>query len=1035
MAKHPQTDQTLKEGDFKCATGIINLADARVRLRSRLGSNPTREVLLSELEAAHLLLDQGLSTEAEFWLASLIKAARHNPQLLAQARCGLSIALEQQGRYGESLEAVKVYETLESREKLDMNAALSLRVQLSLAYNYTDDFPKAIALLNTVLREIDASGSESQKGTVYVALARVYRSINEYPISRDYAQKALECYRQTGDWRGLAESYFAVALTDTMEGNYEASLENYQQALKLVGDQPAAYLLGKIYNNMSGNCWFLRRPAEGIGYLEKAISLYERAEHKSNAAVGYNNLGINLTLTGDWKRAQEALGRALVLAREINDSGARASMVLDALGELSMLRGDLADAQKYLEQALELAVNSGNKWYAGQVRRTLGRCALASDDAERALLEGQEALVLAEKIGDQHAIYEARLLLAEAHLRGGDFEGCTAQLQGVTNKTADSMIGLVISGEAQRLNGLLARARGETLMAIHHLGRSVTLFEMLGDRYKSAVANYELGRAYASTNPERAAEILSHVARTFRELGARLSLARAEKMRAEFDGTAHAQISGQQTATQLSTLRLAEAVASRELLLRELGAIVYQETGARMVLIFEPGEADRLKAIMSHGSTKDEAAQLAQRLESAKGEQSRKRFISEHDANIIELHVSNALPAIVLISPKEAATLADGTPLDPLLRIAEMGLELCAFRETARARADGKNRSATIDKSVMPGFIHSSPAMAQLVEEMHKIRSSDVTVLITGESGTGKELVARAVHALSARREKTFVPFNCTAVPKELSEGYLFGYRKGAYTGATTDSPGVIRTAAGGTLFLDEIGDLPIDLQPKLLRFLQEGEIQLLGEQRPLKVDVRIIAATNTDLEKMVEEGRFREDLCYRLNVIRLRVPPLRERRSEIPHIVNYYVNHYAEKFGRKDIEMTPQAIDLLMVCQWPGNVRQLCNELQRIVARAEDGTLITPDQLSHELPRIANSTTTAHAPASVTQIGAPQAVPFMHAGAMSLPDAVEELERQMIAEALRKNGGNVSRAARELGLTRRGLQLKLGRYELSASA
>src|SRR5207244_5405597 len=195
-----------------------------------------------------------------------------------------------------------------------------------------------------------------------------------------------------------------------------------------------------------------------------------------------------------------------------------------------------------------------------------------------------------------------------------------------------------------------------------------------------------------------------------------------------------------------------------------------------------------------------------------------------------------------------------------------------------------------------------------------------------------------------------FVPFNCTAVPKELSEGYLFGYRRGAFTGAVKDSAGVIRAALGGTLFLDEIGDLPLDVQPKILRFLQEGEIQPLGEQRPVKVDVRIIAATNTDLEEMVAQGRFREDLYYRLNVIRLRVPPLRERRSEIPTIVNYYVNHYSAKFGRREIQITPQSIDLLMVADWSGHVRQLCNEVQRVIARSEDGSVITAESLSPEL-------------------------------------------------------------------------------------
>ena len=164
----------------------------------------------------------------------------------------------------------------------------------------------------------------------------------------------------------------------------------------------------------------------------------------------------------------------------------------------------------------------------------------------------------------------------------------------------------------------------------------------------------------------------------------------------------------------------------------------------------------------------------------------------------------------------------------------------------------------------------------------------------------------------------------------------------------------MIRAADGGTLFLDEVGDLPIDVQPKLLRFLQEGEVQPLGEKRPIKVDVRIIAATNMPLEEKVADGSFREDLYYRLNVIRLRVPPLRERRSEIPPIINYYINHYSARFGKRDINITPQTIDLLMVCEWEGNVRQLCNEIQRVVARAEDGEKITPEHLSPELKRSA---------------------------------------------------------------------------------
>ncbi|HEY0384478.1 MAG TPA: sigma 54-interacting transcriptional regulator, partial [Pyrinomonadaceae bacterium] len=531
------------------------------------------------------------------------------------------------------------------------------------------------------------------------------------------------------------------------------------------------------------------------------------------------------------------------------------------------------------------------------------------------------------------------------------------------------------------------------------------------------------------TQPERAAEYLGRAIHTFRELGATLDLARAEEALSSLDRNAADQQNERSALAQLLTLRLAEAVASRELLLRELAAVLDQETNARRVLIFEPSENNQYRVVVSHGCETEEATRLADALSRAKTDAEKEKLASERDASITPLRAPNAVHAILLVSPREAITLPNNISIEPLLRVVELGMDVCALRARTHSGQSAPDTDTLAGSSLMPGFIHSSPAMTRLVEEVHKIRSSDVTVLVTGESGTGKELVARAIHALSSRRAKVFVPFNCTAVPKELAEGYLFGYRRGAFTGAVSDSPGVIRSAAGGTLFLDEIGDLPLDVQPKLLRFLQEGEIQPLGEQRPIKVDVRIIAATNTDLEEMVAQGRFREDLYYRLNVIRLRVPPLRERRSEIPTIVNYYINHYSAKFGRRDIEITPQAVDLLMVCDWPGNVRQLCNEIQRIVARAEDGVVLTPDQLSPELRRMSSPATSQPA---ITPLSAVAITPGQH---VTLADAIEALERRMIAEALRKHGGNISRAARELGLTRRGLYLKLERHSLSASA
>ena len=1004
----------------------------------RGGSSPPAS-LDQQLEETRELLDRGLPTAAEARLRQIIAAARRDPAVLARARRLLSVTLGMLGHYGDSLEAVQMYESADPAGALDAEAATGMRVQLGLAYNYMGDHPKAIAILNAELRTAsERGGSDAQLGDIYAALARVYRSINEYSIARDHSNKALEHYRRTGDWRGLAEGYFGLANADSHEGLYERALENFEQAIQLVGERPAAALLGRIYNNIAGSLWFLKRPHDGIRALEKAVTYYETTEHKDNAASGFNNLGITLMLIGEWDRAHAALKRALELAMEIDEHAAPTSMIFDSLGELRMYRGDLEGARGYLERAVETATRHGKNWYAAQAMRTATRCYIALGLTDKALAMGERAHALAEKIGDRQAVCESNLLLAEARLQNGEPETCVALLEKVSEGIADSATDIAVAGEAQRVYGLLALEQGDAARAAYHFGRCLSISELIGDRYRTARAHYLLGRAHAAAaQSERAAEHLGLAVHTFRELGAKLDLERAEEFLEEFESVAAREHAEPPAPAQLLTLRLAEAVASRELLLRELAAVIHQETRAARVLVAEAGEDDHTKVVISHGCTPAEAAQVSTALERARTEEERERLSSEEDASLVVLRPSSAPPATLFVSPRAACALPAGQPLEPLLRVVELGMDVCALRARARTGAGPQAPDSLAGASLMPGFIHSSPAMTRLVEEVHKIRSSDVTVLITGESGTGKELVARAIHALSSRRGKVFVPFNCTAVPKELSEGYLFGYRRGAFTGAVHDSQGVIRTAAAGTLFLDEIGDLPLDVQPKILRFLQEGEIQPLGEQRPQKVDVRIITATNTDLEGMVADGRFREDLYYRLNVIRLRVPPLRERRSEIPTIVNYYINHYSAKFGRRDITVTPQTLDLLMVCDWPGNVRQLTNEIQRIIARAEDGTIITPDHLSPELHRVAPFAQSAAAPAPLghaSSLAAAAATDAIAQG-LTLADAMAELERRMIAEALRKHKGNISRAARELGLTRRGLYLKLGRYDLSASA
>jgi DNA-binding NtrC family response regulator/tetratricopeptide (TPR) repeat protein len=966
-----------------------------------------------ELEEIRLLIDKGLSGAAQARLNSFIGNSRKNPALLAQANCLLSESLELQGAHQESFEVLRHYETSGAVASFDVELKIRVRVRLSLAYSYTGDFPKAIALLNDCLRELKKNQNDALIGAVSLALSRVYRTINEYPIARDHAEKALAHFRQTGEWRGLAESYFALALVELFEGEYEPAHEHLEQVLNLVGSHPASHLLGMTYINLAAICWFLKRGREGVSHIKKAIGYYETTEHKTNAVAAYNNLGIHLMLTGEWREAEEALQKALELANGLNARNAKLPMILDSMGELKILRGELQEAREYLERAVRITEEHQNKWYAWQSLRTLSKCFLAEGETDKALEAARKVLALGEKIGDQQAVREARLLIAESYLQNENLAGCERELCESEKENSHPNVELALIGELCRLQGALAIKQNKPEVAQQHFSRSVSVFETLGDRYRLALAQFRLGCAFAATRPDRAHEYLTEAAADFQKMGARVDLERTlEFLKNLPDRDSSA--AGAQTSSLIYafTERLTQPGASRELLLHELFSILRQETKAARILILTQTRDGDFRIVARNGMTAEEGEKLSAELSQAKN---LPESALAQNYFVHKFCPVNAAPAILLMSPSEAAVLPENLPLEPLLRLVELGLTACAAHENALPAAEKQKKPAP--SAILSGsFIYASPVMERFVGDIRKIRSSDVTVLVTGESGTGKELVAQAVHQLSARREQSFIPFNCTAVPRELSDAHLFGYRRGAFTGANTDSPGVIRAASGGTLFLDEVGDLPLEIQPKLLRFLQEGEIQPLGEQRPVKVDVRVVAATNADLEQMVRENRFREDLYYRLNVIRLHVPALRERRSDIAALVAHYLDFYTKKFGLKNVEFAPQTVDLLMVGDWHGNVRQLCNEIQRLVARAEDNSVIMPAELSPELRAAQNI------------VSEPSSVIKPYSSDCSLPDAVDYLEKEMIGSALERTNHNISRAAQILGITRRGLQLKLKR-------
>jgi two-component system response regulator HydG len=340
-------------------------------------------------------------------------------------------------------------------------------------------------------------------------------------------------------------------------------------------------------------------------------------------------------------------------------------------------------------------------------------------------------------------------------------------------------------------------------------------------------------------------------------------------------------------------------------------------------------------------------------------------------------------------------------------------LELAIGRAMDHTRLKEENRA--LKERLGVGFntgdiIGRSRVMVELLETVALVAPTEATVLITGESGTGKELIASAIHLNSPRREKPFIQLNCAAITETLLESELFGHEKGAFTGADRRKEGRFRLAHSGSIFLDEISEMSVAMQAKLLRVLQEKEIQRVGGEEVLRVDVRIMAATNRDLKAEIEGGRFREDLYYRLNVVTLVVPALRERREDIPLLAQHFLNTFAEK-NRKQIKgFTPQAMDRLVRYDWPGNVRELMNAVER-------GVILCRGDYVSEMDF----------PLSISAVLAPEQESLREELLADLP--LEEVEKVTILKTLESAGGNKSETARRLGITRRTLHKKLKKY------
>lgn len=1005
----------------------ISEAAAGAAAVSRLEGDKT------DFELGDIALSQ---SQYELAAAHLYSALKNDPDSSEQeaiTRSLLSKALEELSKYEEAQEVIRKYDDPRVLSLLSPKTRARLRLRTGWVTGFLRDHAKAIAALNEARRLFLELDDDRGMSEAHYALGRAYIEINEFRIARDHLVVAAGFQKTALDPALLAQIYNRLGNVDFHEGAFSSSKQSYLKALEFVERSSNTNLLGMTLVNLGTSIYFgyPGEREESSAYLKRAIECLEKGEHKDYLTVAYNNLGDNLKYAGQWQEAIVALEKAIEVAKRLEQPSYEATARV-TLAEMLCARGELAEAENHLRRSLDL-IESTDKWLESNALRVLASVYRSSGRAEAALKTLRQALQLSTSIGDLHGVTLAQVSLSDLHYSQGGYDQAREYLELAQERLKEEK-SLSISGLIQRLTGKLEAAGGRLAEAKQHIAQSVSIFATAEITYELALSHYEMGLLLRSAGDSKGAEANLVQAKTiFESLGAEpdneLSRRAIAALSVGDDGAQAPRVSPLNDVLLMQ--RLIEASASRELLVRELAAVISEHFPVEQVVIFRLDETGIGEPLAMQAVSRE----IAERLGASLDQSTTDAISRSADGYVIRIGDNSRAPMLVYL---KAGDTFDVVRLQPLLKQAELGLETCSLRAAATT-GPIRDREQPF-QTIMPGFIVASAPMFDVIDRIYKIRTNDVTVLITGESGTGKELVARHIHGQSARARAIFLPFNCTATPKEIIDSQLFGHRKGAFTGATTNYSGIIKAADGGTLFLDEIGDLSLEVQPKLMRFLQEGEIQPLGETKPGRVDVRILAATNTDLERAVEDGRFREDLFHRLNIIRIHVPPLRDRREEVPVLAAHFLEHFSSRSGKQGIMMTQDAIDALSIHDWPGNVRQLRNEIERMVAYAFDDARISADDLSPDVANPRRYVRQDRLRQEQATVGAsngrrfPERTNGNHSNARSngpgivkLKEAIAELERRLIQEALDRNRNNLSRTAIELGLSRRGLRLKLG--------
>ncbi|MFH1312287.1 MAG: sigma 54-interacting transcriptional regulator [Candidatus Eisenbacteria bacterium] len=996
-------------------------------------------------------------------------------------RQGITTSLEDLGNFclasGEFTTAIEYFSKLlagckSSEESRPRRASLLRR--LATCYTKIGKCDHALELLDKAFMLVTDDEDPIELARIIGERGWVHFKRGEYDLSQADLESCLDILLGDDRGRAIASTYNRLGSVLARKGEVESALDLFQAALSAARLIKDPELTGNCLNNLGLVCKYLGRWSQSQTYHEEALSLADEVGQHMEKGLRLSNLGIIYSKRGYLKKAYRCWTEAMSILVHIGNVWDVASVRL-ALGHYHLTFHQYAEAEEFFACAMKESSENGDARTLalsleamGDLHFTCGRI----ESAHRCYLESLE---LAEEIAPHgDLVAEVKRRLADVEVSRGSYE-VGMQLAGEALEVAQGIRDVFEQGCAQRSKACAEFHLGEWEVARVSFNKSIDLLSAIGDRKELAMTYLKSGDLLA-TQPASCDTARSHLTQAlsiFEDLEmsyeaglSALWLGRVaatcgdveschgllDRVAAIFDGDMPGEIRDEigrierEADERVSCLSVSESnglasfnsIVGRVLTARgqaeKLDIILDScvcETGATRGLILS-GHNGGLKLLASKNVDGDDGNGVVSAVDELlmMTEASERPVVStsiRKDGRFRDVVATQSLDGAVLCVPLVLNDEGPGciyldskedgqffTRSDVEFVVALTGILKSVLSEAKLGRYVEETRylRSNLEKARrFQGMITQNRKMLEVMEAVEFLCRTSTTVLIEGETGTGKEMLARAIHSSGDRKDKPFVTIDCSALSNELLESELFGHIRGAFTDAKTNKTGLFESADGGTVFLDEVGKTSRKFQERLLQVVDKREFKPVGSTQSRKADFRLICATNRDMSNEVASGRFMEDLYYRLKVISLRLPPLRERRDDIPLLAEHFLGVYCGKMGKAVVGFSAPAMDLLVSYSWAGNVRQLEHEVERAVTFAGDGDLITPDLFSDELSEWGSVVTTDRT--------------------RPMAEAVQQIERQMIKEAMRRFSGNKTRAAKSLGLSRRGLLNKIQRYHL----